>query len=228
MKKTLLLLMHISMGSLLVACGPSQAELDATATQIAGNIFATQTAEVPPTPTPHPMSDAVLTLEDLPPVFMEEPLENFGVEPGKGEGLIVPVIENGFAFVGVSFVKEKNIEQLILGSTELLKETTEQAEWDLIFQQFSELFLNIYAQLPFGEWLIELEEIPNLDDIGETSVGVSGVQAPYGRMDTVFFRRGIVGTVIWTMYYVDDPPIVSIEEVARILDSRIIEILSQD
>jgi hypothetical protein len=39
----------------LVACGPSQAEQDAQATQIAANVFATQTAGAPtatPTPTP--------------------------------------------------------------------------------------------------------------------------------------------------------------------------------
>ena len=38
---------------ILVACGPSQAELDAQATQIAANLFATQTADAP-TPTPMP------------------------------------------------------------------------------------------------------------------------------------------------------------------------------
>jgi hypothetical protein len=40
---------------LMSGCGPSQEELDATATQIAANIFATQTAEAPTeTPTPLP------------------------------------------------------------------------------------------------------------------------------------------------------------------------------
>ena len=45
--------------AILVACGPSQAELDAQATEVAANIFATQTAEAPtptftPTSTPTP------------------------------------------------------------------------------------------------------------------------------------------------------------------------------
>ena len=43
---------------ILVACGPSQTELDAQATQIAANLFATQTAEAP-TPTPLPEWDYV-------------------------------------------------------------------------------------------------------------------------------------------------------------------------
>ena len=49
-------------GVFLVACGPSQAERDAQATQIAANIFATQTAEAPTaTPTPTPLTDAEFT-----------------------------------------------------------------------------------------------------------------------------------------------------------------------
>ena len=43
---------------ILVACGPSQAELDAQATQVAANLFATQTAEAP-TPTAPPEWDYV-------------------------------------------------------------------------------------------------------------------------------------------------------------------------
>jgi len=41
---------------LLVACGPSQAELDATATKNEADKFATQTAKAPTsTPTPEPL-----------------------------------------------------------------------------------------------------------------------------------------------------------------------------
>lgn len=47
----------VLVGVILVACGPSQAELDAQASQIAGDIFASQTAAAPtitPTFTPEP------------------------------------------------------------------------------------------------------------------------------------------------------------------------------
>ncbi len=53
-KKTSRILVYLLlMGVILSACGPSQAELDAQATQSAADAFATQTAEAPtPTPTP--------------------------------------------------------------------------------------------------------------------------------------------------------------------------------
>jgi Tol biopolymer transport system component len=54
-KKALLVSGCMLMAVILVACGPSQAELDAQATQVAANIFATLTAEAP-TPTPTPAS----------------------------------------------------------------------------------------------------------------------------------------------------------------------------
>ena len=69
-KKVLFVLVCVLIGALLVACGPSHAELDAQATKIAADVFATQTAEaptrtptVPPTntPTPTPTSTATPT-----------------------------------------------------------------------------------------------------------------------------------------------------------------------
>jgi hypothetical protein len=76
MKTNQLLILAIGLISvlLLAACGPSQTQLDATATQIAANIFATQTAQAPtaaptftPTPTPRPTSTPTPTLTPTPP-----------------------------------------------------------------------------------------------------------------------------------------------------------------
>lgn len=70
-KKATFVLMCLLTSVILVACGPSQAELDAQATKIAADIFATQTAEaptptptVPPTntPTPMPMSPTATSM----------------------------------------------------------------------------------------------------------------------------------------------------------------------
>jgi hypothetical protein len=59
MKNSLILLV---LTMLLAACGPSQEEIDATGTQIAANIFATQTAVAPThTPTPTPTNTPTLT-----------------------------------------------------------------------------------------------------------------------------------------------------------------------
>ena len=54
-RKILLVLICMLVNATLIACGPSQAELDAEKTRIAVEVFATQTAEAPsPTPTPPP------------------------------------------------------------------------------------------------------------------------------------------------------------------------------
>jgi branched-chain amino acid transport system substrate-binding protein len=62
--KTFLVFLCLSTGVVLAACGPSQEELDAQATEIAANVFATQTAEAPtvtPTFTPSPPPTATPT-----------------------------------------------------------------------------------------------------------------------------------------------------------------------
>ena len=52
-KKVFSVLIYLLAVIILAACGPSQAELDAQATQVAADLSATQTAEAPtPTPTP--------------------------------------------------------------------------------------------------------------------------------------------------------------------------------
>ena len=237
--KITLVSVPILVGSLLVACGPSQVELDATSTQIAVNIFATQTAEAPtptatptptvtstitptPTITPRPLSDAILTLEDLPPGFKEEPLGEYNVEPGIGRGLVVATIESGFAFS-----IETEDFQAIIGQTELLTARTDQAQFDLFSQELSSVMIDVAAKLIGGEEAKEVEEIPDLDDIGEVSWGSTAIigGVPPLRMEWVFFRRGSLGATIWTLYYDGDVPVIPISEVARILDARIIEVL---
>ena len=66
---------HLSLVSLLLvlvlsACGPSPAQLDAAATQVAANIFATQTAQATPTSTP----TLTPTLTPLPPTPTATPV----------------------------------------------------------------------------------------------------------------------------------------------------------
>ena len=62
--RNLILLVIFLLGGILSACGPSQADMDATATQVAGSIFGTQTAQVPTvtlTLTPNPTPTVTLT-----------------------------------------------------------------------------------------------------------------------------------------------------------------------
>ena len=69
-----IILFTLSLG----ACGPSQEELDATATQVAANIFATQTASVP-TATNTPRE--VKSMPNL--KHLLDDLDEMGVEPEK-------------------------------------------------------------------------------------------------------------------------------------------------
>lgn len=74
-KKVFFILVFVLIEAITVACGPSQAELDAQATQVAANLSATQTAEAPTltptttsthTPTPIPPT-ATFTPTPVPP-----------------------------------------------------------------------------------------------------------------------------------------------------------------
>lgn len=75
--KVLVVLACLLAGAVLAACGPSQAELDAQATEIAASIFGTQTAEAPTstfTPTPTPTFTPTSTPTDTPtPTFTPTP-----------------------------------------------------------------------------------------------------------------------------------------------------------
>lgn len=80
-KKEISVLIFLLASVILVACGPSQAELDAQATKVAADIFATQTAEAPtptptftptftPTPTPTSTPTSIPTPTATPPPLM--------------------------------------------------------------------------------------------------------------------------------------------------------------
>ena len=67
MSKKFLILFVLGLSALMVSCGPTQEEMDSTATQFTANIFATQTAEAPtitltPLPTSTPTSIPTPTL----------------------------------------------------------------------------------------------------------------------------------------------------------------------
>jgi ABC-type amino acid transport substrate-binding protein len=62
MSKKFLILFVLGLSALMVSCGPTQEEMDSTATQLAADIFSTLTAEAPTnTPTPLPTSTPTST-----------------------------------------------------------------------------------------------------------------------------------------------------------------------
>ena len=240
--KSLYLCICIVLFSILVACGPSQGELDATATQIAANIFATQTAAAPtstqtptstdtPTPanTPTPLPDlsfAALTLQDLPPGFFEVSPDEFGFEPG-AEGLLgkETPIEIGFVFQ----IADEDFET-IGGFAVLLPDTFNRIEIDLLMDLFLTGFFLGFGDSVGLENPPESQILTDLGDVGDTSTAWTAVFRSEAlfipvRVDTIVFQRGVLGIFIFVFYPDGDIPVFSIGDAARILDERIIEMI---
>ena len=245
--KPALILVLLLMAGLAAACGPSQAELDAQATKVAAAIFATQTAEAPtatptptqtdtptptprstptdtPTPSPTPLpdlSEAVLTLDDLPSSFTEMSLEQLGLTPEdlSGEGFEA---ESFFAFL------EPSAFQLIMGLTILVPSTVERAGFDLALRN-PDFLLNLFVGGMGATEVVEKQELPGLDDIGDASTGLTVVADLEGipmRIDMVVFRTGLAGAMVMLMYPEGVDPDISIGDAARRLEEKLAEVLS--
>lgn len=245
-KKTSPALLISVTSAVLVTCacaliGPSSEELTAQATQIAGQIFETQTAEAPtitptpepsqtptqtytpspsPTTTPTPKPDlwGLITLDDLPPDFEEMPPSEFGMsEEDLGGQADLP--ESFFAF------HEPVRFETIVGFTVLLPTRVEQTQFDNLQEIYIDMMLTLMG-VEESEW----EELPGLDDIGDKSVGVTATAKLEGipvRWDIVVFRRDTVGASVFIMYIDGDIPSVSLGDLARLIDDRIATILDQ-
>jgi len=230
---------------LLVACGPSQAEMEAHATQVAAAIFATQTAEAPtptptlmptntpkptptptptpiPTPTPTPMpdlSDMALTLDDMPPGFEELNPEAVGISEKTLYGELP--VENVFIFADYY-----NFE-MVVGLLIPIPSELERVKFDRDLSN-QDLLLDMAAEWLGTMDILDQEVLPGLDDVGDTSAGVGITVDNDGtamRCDMVFFRRDMVAAAIFTLFLYGDTPPLPIEEAARSLDARIVEVL---
>lgn len=227
------------------ACGPSQAELDAQATEVAQIIFATQTAEAPtatptstatpeptatpiPTETPRPLSDAILTLDDLPEGFEEGDPADFGLEPG-GLAYFVALdqsdesrIEGGFVYV----IETEDAFQIVAGATALFPSRLVRAQFANNIPLTLEAFL-------FGVGLVgenpddmQVDELPQIV-VGDASGGVTSAVELGGllmRFDVGLFSRGRLAAVVFTVYLDGDEPVYPLLKAAQALDQRIIEV----
>lgn len=233
----------------LAACGPSQAELDAQATEVAESIFATQTAEAPtatptptatpaptatpiPTETPRPLSDAVLTLDDLPEGFEEGDAADFGLEPG-GLAYFVALdssdesrIESGFAYV----IETEDAFQIVAGATALFPSRLDRAQFAPNIPPMLDAFLfgvGLVGQNPDD---MQVEELPQIV-VGDASGGVTSVVDLGGllmRFDVALFSRGQLAAVVIAVYLDGDEPVYSLLQAAETLDQRIIEVVGAE
>jgi protein-disulfide isomerase len=229
--------------TVLVSCGISQEQLDAQATEIAYNIFATQTAAAPTltltptrtptttatptdtptiTPTPGPdLSQAVLTIDDLPKGF-KAASDEFNIETGYVMDTFPYQVIGSFAFV------EDCQFEFIMGFTMHLPWRSQQVEFDQYAAGFARIILESTGLFGGESDVKRPEDLTGLEDIGNAVTGATTTMSSNGiklRMDIVIFRRGIVGAWIIVSYYEGAIPAASIDEIARKLDARIIDVV---
>ena len=235
-KRNLLLLIFLLISMILGACKPSQAELDAQATQVAADSYSTQTALAPTatktltptptntptiTPTPLPdMSGVVLVLEDLPPGFEEVPPEEFGFtsEDLSSDAFTV---ENVFTFMQVEPLG------LVMGFTTLVTSTVDQLSFDVALTQPEFLMEALIGGMESSD-IQDQRELPGLAVYGDTSAGLTLATDLGGivmRMDLAVLRRDVVGAFLISMYIDGNIPTITIDEIASKMDQRIIEVL---
>ncbi len=135
-------------------------------------------------------------------------------------------IQHMFAFI--------NYEEfgLIFGLTVEFASEFDQGIFDTGLQQI-ETFAQAGVKLAAVEGLNvrEAEALVGLEDIGNVSSGVTFVLEAEGaflRLDLIGFRRGIVGAVVEVVYQEGEEPLMSVKDLAQLLDSRIAASLAED
>ncbi len=226
---------------MMLACGVSQVNVDATATQAAANNFATQTAQVPtatktftptttptttPTPTQIPTSTPTKTptitptpapgVADLAPTIYDLPP---GFEPMPPDLLIEMQKQFPEGVTAFAFSNDEN-EQMIMGFIIPVPTRTEQTAYDSIISQFNQIFLTSVGA-DTG-----LKQISGINDLGDARSGTSAV-GKYGpnsvRWDVISFRRGEAFVILMVAYPDGDQPSIPAVDLARIIDERNIE-----
>lgn len=184
---------------------------------------ATSTPTVTPTTTPTPtktrrptstptsgpdLSNVILQLSDLPGGF--EPVED--LDPPE-----VPDFETvgGYAYAIPDPL------QLIIGSTFLL-DRSDRLQFDIaaknpdLIKEFIGATLNEFTDAGTLQF----------EDLGDTSGGFSGIVTYEDisfNMDFILVRRGSLGIFLETLYLPGSTPLITIEELGRIMDAHMIE-----
>ena len=167
------------------------------------------------------LSEASLSLEDLPDGFMEMSPAELGLtkEDLSGDDFTV---EDLFVFFGADPL------EIIIGFTTILPTQLDQVGFDVGLAQPEFLMESLVGGMGATD-ILDQKELVHLNDIGDASAGLTVVADMDGihmRMDMAVFRRDTVGVVIFVMYIDGDVPVLTIEEVATKLDDRIVDVIS--
>jgi len=219
-RRTFLLLGSLLLSTIIGACKPSQAELDAQATKIAVDIFSTQTAEAPTAtttatfpPTNTPTITPTITPSVPPtntPTITPTPLPDISgvvltledLPPGFEE---IPPEELDFTAEDLSsdeltvesvftFMQVEPLE-LVMGFTTLIADRIDQLGFDVALNQPEFLMEALIGGMDPIE-ILDQRELPGLAVYGDASAGLT-LAADMGgivmRMDLAVLRRDVVG-----------------------------------
>jgi len=228
----------ILLGVILSGCGPSQTELDATATQVAASVLETQTAAAPsstpsptitptaiptatPTPTPEPDASAMLAWEelDLPPSFEAISPDNMGVQEGAiafGTTSKTYYIANSFVFFDIQRGEG------VFGYTVDLSGQSDIAVVDNILSDFKSWSVPAYAG--GGRTLLDSSVISGTNNIGDKSSGIRIEYMGGGNhivLKNITFRIDDIYVVAIVKNFTGTDPLISVSDVARVYASSI-------
>jgi hypothetical protein len=185
--------------------------------------------ELPPawTPTVSSISDLDysqwdIQLSDLPPEFETEPVDELSVPFD-----FIAELDDVTTVKQYTFSKEGDSPQLISGRTLLIPDQNSQTIFDEKSSTTEFIVEGVISTLePVA--ILEQEEISGLEEIGEYSYGQSYVldmEAVEMRVDIIAFRRDIAGVLLFTLYIDGYSTDVAIQDLASILDQRILTTL---
>lgn len=222
----------------LVSCSLAPIGFNATSTQIAAEIYGTLTALAPsptvtltrtptltatststpiptvtqtrtPTATPTPGIDTLaLTIDDLPPGFTK--LSANQLEDMRS---ILPAGASGFGF------NDSSHGGFISGFLVPLKALEDQSSFDASMPLVALGLANTVGADA------NITDMTGIDAIGQARIGIScsvPIGNSTGHWDVVTFRRAQIGVILVVGYLENDAPAMSIIDISRLMDERII------
>lgn len=167
-------------------------------------------------------SQLAISAQDLPPVFEGMPAEDLAKLKQELRQNDLPV-QSLFAFM-----KRNNFE-LLLGLTTPLKNQQSQKDFEQILAE-PEVLRQLVTEGMGESQVVEEIEIEQLDNIGESVAGVTlklNLEGDRFMLDIVAFRRESIGAFVFLLYLDGETPIMPIVNLARTLDNRALEMLTQ-
>jgi len=193
-----------------------------------------ETPSLPPTTPQQVYSNAVLTLQDLPPGFKELPPEITAQIQTQFDILSTQLAKAGLKPEKYfAFVNPDNL-QLVVGFTGVIPNQSDRANFDSTLKQmqqpeYQQQMITQIRQSIKPDQSIQIQEYatsPTANNIAETSTGMTvtvNMQGQPLRLDLAAFRRSNVGAFTAIMYRSGEKPTVNVDDVARKLDTRIVQ-----